>query len=309
MLRIHTVLCPLDFSDANIRELEMAVDVCRSFGARLILHHNVLSSPLGASTAWMWKQEQEHYDQPTQTIDDDGAADLLRDILAELPLDIDAEARLSNGLAAPAILSIEDQTGADLVIMATRGPTTKDHTSVTEKVVERSRCPVLVWHGDADAPALRFEPASPPEPLHVLVPTDLTAASERSVAYACELARLLPLRLHLLHVLTPARNLWVLPGVSPSMPPAQDVDPREMAYRKLELLVPEDLSEQMTLHVEAGEPAEAISEIAHNLGVACIVMGAHARSLLRRLFSRDTSRELIHKTGCPVWFVPELQAA
>jgi nucleotide-binding universal stress UspA family protein len=193
--------------------------------------------------------------------------------------------------------------------MATHGPTTKDHTSVTEKVVERSRCPVLVWHGDADTSALRFEPTSSAEMLHVLVPTDLTPSSEQAVAYAFELARLLPLRLHLLHVLTPARNLWALPGVSPSMPPAQDVDPQETAYRKLELLVPEDLRERITLHVEAGEPAEAISEMAHNLGVACIVMGAHARSLLRRLFSRDTSRELIHKTGCPVWFVPESQAA
>jgi len=304
MLRIHTVLCPIDFSDANIRELEMAVDVCRSFGARLILHHNVHASPLGASTAWMWQQEHQE-----QAIDDEGAADLLRDILAELPLDIDAEARLSNGLAAPSILSIEDQTGADLVIMATQGPTTKDHTSVTEKVVERSRCPVLVWHGGADAPALRLEPISPAEPLHVLVPTDLTAASERAVAYACELARLLPLRLHLLHVLVPARSLWVLSGVSPSMPATPDIDPSETAYRKLELLVPEDLRERMTLHVEAGEPADKISEVAHNLGISCIVMGAHARSLLRRLFTRDTSRELIHKTSCPVWFVPESQAA
>jgi universal stress protein A len=306
MLRIHTVLCPIDFSDANIRELEMAVDVCRSFGARLILHHNVHASPLGASTAWMW--QQEHHDQ-AQAIDDDGAADLLRDILAELPLDIDAEARLSNGLAAPSILSVEDQTGADLVIMATQGPTTKDHASVTEKVVERSRCPVLVWHGDADAPALRFEPISPAEPLHVLVPTDLTAASEQAVAYACELARLLPLRLHLLHVLAPARSLWVLSGVSPSMPAPAEADLKETAYRKLELLVPKDLRERMTLHVEAGEPADKISEVAHNLGISCIVMGAHARSLLRRLFTRDTSRELIHKTSCPVWFVPESQAA
>jgi nucleotide-binding universal stress UspA family protein len=38
-------------------------------------------------------------------------------------------------------------------------------------------------------------------------------------------------------------------------------------------------------------------------------MGAHARGLLRRIFTRDTSRELLHKAPCPVWFVPEIAAA
>jgi universal stress protein A len=304
MLQIHTVLCPIDFSDANIREMEMAVDLCRSFGARLILHHNVHSSPLGASASWMW--QQEHQDRP---IDEDGAADTLRDILAEIPLDVEVEARMSNGLAAPSILHLEDQTAADLIVMATHGASTPDHSSVTEKVVEHSRCPVLVWHGDADSPPLRLQPISPDKPLDVLVPTDLSASSQSAVAYACEMARNLPLRLHLLHVLTLARSLWVLPGISPSMPAEPQADPYEAARLELEALVPSDLRERMTVHAVAGEPAEKIAETARALGASCIVMGAHARSLLRRLFTRDTSRELLHQTSCPVWFVPESLAA
>jgi nucleotide-binding universal stress UspA family protein len=304
MLRIHTVLCPIDFTDINIRELELAVDVCRSFGARMILHHNVHSSPLGASAAWLW--QQEHKNRPA---DSDGAADMLREILAELPLDIDVEARLSNGLAAPAILHVEDQVGADLVVMATHGTSTKDHASVTEKVIEQSRCPVLVWHG-ADRKALHLETAEVGvEPMDVLVPTDLSPASERAVAYAFELARVLPLRIHLLHVLTPARSLWVLPGISPSMPAPAEADPFEEAHMRLELLIPEDLRARTTLHVETGEPSEQIAELAQRIGASCIVMGAHARSFLRRFFTRDTSCEMLHKTGCPVWFVPGAQAA
>jgi nucleotide-binding universal stress UspA family protein len=34
-------------------------------------------------------------------------------------------------------------------------------------------------------------------------------------------------------------------------------------------------------------------------------MGARARSVLRRIFTRDTSRELSRKASCPLWFVPE----
>jgi nucleotide-binding universal stress UspA family protein len=65
----------------------------------------------------------------------------------------------------------------------------------------------------------------------------------------------------------------------------------------------------VTIHVEAGDAAEKISEMSVRLGVSCIVMGAHARALLRRFFTRDTSLALLHKASCPVWFVPETKAA
>jgi universal stress protein A len=304
MLRIRTILCPIDFSDINIRELELAVDVSRSFGARLILHHNIHHSPLGTSTAWMW--QQEHRDQPS---DEDGAAEMLRDILAELPLDVDAEARLSSGLAAPAILHAESQVGADLVVMATHGPSTADHDSVTEKVIAHSRCPVLVWQGE-DRRALHLETAEAGvEMMDVLVATDLSKESESAVHYAFELAHVLPLRIHLLHVLTPARSLWVLPGLSPSMPAEPEADPVEAARLHLRSLIPLELQPRTTVHIEEGEPAEQIAAVAERLEVSCIVMGAHARGLLRRLFTNDTSRELLHKASCPVWFVPDQQAA
>jgi len=38
-------------------------------------------------------------------------------------------------------------------------------------------------------------------------------------------------------------------------------------------------------------------------------MGAHARSFLRRYFTWNTSRALLHAASCPVWFVPETEAA
>jgi nucleotide-binding universal stress UspA family protein len=304
VLQIHNVLCPIDFSDVNIRELELAVDVCRSFGAHLILHHNVHASPLGASTSWMWTQEHS-----ARAEDEDGAAGMLREILAELPLDVDAEARLSSGLAAPAILQLREQTGADLVIMATHGASTEDHTSVTDKVIANACCPVLVWQGE-DHPPLRLEASqSGSEAMEVLVPTDLTPSSATAVAYAFDLARALPLRLHLLHVLTPGRSVWVLPGVSPSMPADPEADPFLTARQDLELLVPEDLRHRTCLHVETGDPAEQIAEASRRLGVSCIVMGSHARGLLRGFFTHDTSRDLLHQAACPVWFVPASQAA
>lgn len=302
MLQIRTVLCPVDFSSLNEREIEVAVDVCRSFGARLILHHNVGNAPLGASASWMWHQEHRNGYSSEEL-----ASAQLGEMVAALPPEVRGEARLSNGLAAPAILHLQDQVKADLVVLATHGASTADHASVTEKIVESSTCPVLVLHADAEPSMLVAPPTTPI--LDVLVATDLSPASDRAFAYACDLARVLPLRLHLLHVIPPRKSTWVETGVSMGTPQVREGEPSAAARERLMALVPGDLENRVTVRVEIGDPAEKIAEASSRLGVSCIVMGAHARSLLRRFFTRDTSRELLHKAPCPVWFVPEIAAA
>ena len=36
MFALHTVLCPVDFSPATPRQVDIAADLCRAFGAKLI---------------------------------------------------------------------------------------------------------------------------------------------------------------------------------------------------------------------------------------------------------------------------------
>jgi universal stress protein A len=303
MLDIRTVLCPVDFTEINTREIQLAVEVCRSFGARLILHHNLDQAPLGPATSWMWHREHRNGCSP-----EDVAIVRLREMLSGIPGGVQAEARLSNGMAAPAILQVEDQVDADLVVMATHGASTDDHTSVAEQIVDGSRCPVLVLHGGVESP-LRFHFEGTTRLIQVLVPTDLSPSAERAVHYAFDLARFLPLRLHLLHVIPPRKSAWVETGVSMSGPQVREGAPSEEAHDRLAALVPEDLKQRVAIHVEIGEPAEMIEKLASGLGVSCIIMGAHARTFLRRLFTYDTSRELLHRAPCPVWFVPQFHAA
>ena len=302
MLQIRTVLVPVDFSDLDARTLNLAVEVCRSFGARLILHHNLGVAPLGVSASWMWQQEHKAGRDTEKA-----AAERLHQILASLPDEVRAEARISGGVAGPAILAVEEEVEADLVLMGSHGTGTDDHASVAEQIVERSRCPVLVLHTEGQSPALHLAPKAR-EILTVLVPTDFSPGAERVLGYAFELARVLPLRIHLLHVVTPGRSLQIEGGVPMNLPEGRDV-PSEMARLKLEALVPEDLRYRVAVHVEVGDPAERIAYASARLGASCIVMGAHARGFLRRIFTRDTSREMLHRAPCPVWFVPGSQAA
>jgi nucleotide-binding universal stress UspA family protein len=301
MLQIRTVLCPVDLTDLDTRAVDLAVEACRSFGARLILHHNVDNVPAGPAVSWMYHQEHMNGRTPEKK-----ASDKLRAMLAALPPEIRAEARLSNGGTTNSVLHLEKEDAADLVILSTRGASTPDHSSITEQIIERSLCPVLALH-EGVRPSLHILPSAP-EILDVLVPTDFSPAGLRAADYACELARLLPLRLHLLHVI-PRKSSWVETG--PFLGGTHILEDGSVteARRRLLSLLPQELENRVTVHVEIGGAAETIAEMSVRLGVACVIMGAHARTLLRRFFTRDTSLALLHRTACPVWFVPETQAA
>jgi len=301
MIPIRTVLCPIGFDDLDPKEVALAVDVCRSFGARLVLHHNLGSAPPGASMSWMWQQAH-----PNGRSTEDHAAERLRELLAALPEGVRAEAQISAGVAGPAILEMEQQVGADLVVMATHGASNTDHASVAELIVEQSSCPVLVLRNGSSG--LNLHPSAGDAPFNALVATDFTPSAERAMSYAFELARALPMRLRLLHVMPPESN--VIAAMDPAVgPPIRRERPVELAHQRLKSRVPEDLQGRVTVRVEIGDPAEKIAEVAEQVGASCLFMGAHARGFLRRIFTRDTSLALLHRAPCPVWFVPETRAA
>lgn len=299
MIPIRTVLCPIGFDDLDPKEVALAVDVCRSFGARLVLHHNLGGAPPAASMSWMW--DQAH---PNGKSTEERAAERLRQLLAALPRSVQAEAHISAGVAGPAILEMERQVGADLVVMATHGASSMDHASVAELIVEQSSCPVLVLRNGCSGLNLQ----AGDEPVNALVATDLTPSAERAMSYAFELARAMPMRLRLLHVMTATHN--VLAEMDPDLAPSVSTESSiERVHQRLKALVPEDLEDCVTIRVEIGDPAEKIAEVAERVGASCLFMGAHARGLLRRIFTRDTSLALLHRAPCPVWFVPDTRAA
>lgn len=301
MIPIRTVLCPIGFDDLDAGEVALAADICRSFGARLVLHHNLGGAPTGASMSWMWNQAH-----PNGKSTEERAAERLREILAALPRDVHAEAQISAGVAGPAILEMERQVGADLVVMGTHGASHVDHASVAELIVEQSSCPVLVLRNGC--PGLNLHPTEDEEPVNALVATDFTPSADRAITYAFELARTVRMRVRLLHVLPPTRNL--LAEMDPEMAPhLSTTSSIERAHERLRELVPEDLEDRVTVRVEVGDPADKIAEVAERAGASILFMGAHARGLLRRIFTTDTPLAVLHQAPCPVWIVPETQAA
>jgi len=53
-MRLRTILCPIDFSALSASETDIAVQVAREFGARLVLHHDCAAIAPGIARQWDW---------------------------------------------------------------------------------------------------------------------------------------------------------------------------------------------------------------------------------------------------------------
>src|SRR5262245_1636142 len=110
MVAIRLVHCPIDLSSATTRQLDLAVDLCRAFGARLVLHHNVTDVAAGAAVGWMW--QADHASSPAGAVDEK-----LRALVAHVPRDIDFETCITRGAVQEAVLKVSAAAEADLILL------------------------------------------------------------------------------------------------------------------------------------------------------------------------------------------------
>lgn len=279
MAAIRTILCPVDLSPLSEGVVRFAAGLCRALGARLVLHHSLVDAAIGLSMGWMWHQEHADGKAPTE----EQVESRLKALLAMVPAGVPAEARLSSGVVAPAVLALADQVRADLIVVGTRGASTEEHASVAERLLAEARCAVVVLR--ESSPVAALPPRAGEGTLPLLVAVDFSPAAMAAVGYAFDLARMLPLTIDLLHV-------------------AADQGKAEAATVRLSQLVAQDLRDRVRCRAEAGQPDEVILANAERLGAAWIVMGMHPRSLFGRFFARDTAAAVLRRGLAPTWFVP-----
>ncbi|RMG74814.1 MAG: universal stress protein [Bacteroidetes bacterium] len=142
---------------------------------------------------------------------------------------------------------------------------------------------------------------------HVLIPTDFSAASAHACHYALRLAQVLPLNLHLLHVVSG-------PAHSPHpMGNEHEQDPTyEHAQEKMGQLITElrHKAQQLGLTIpisqglRSGEvAAEVLHEIAQR-GASLLILGIKPRSLAYRIFVGSHANHILEQAPVPVLAVP-----
>ncbi|MDX1500923.1 MAG: universal stress protein [Thermoanaerobaculia bacterium] len=285
---IRTVLCPVDFSQLSERALQLAVEMCRRTGAHLVLQHNLDTRPPDYLTMrWMWSEEHQPSDQQIA----DAAPQLIRALFRRIPKGISHEAKLTRGPLDVGLLEVARLLPADAIVMGTHGPSTAEHHSLTERVILKAPCPVLVA-GESYRPEAVFdERGEPPEEMSVLLPFDFTPHSQEALSFALKLAEHMPHRMHLLHVAPRSESGATSQG--------------EAGLRdRLGELMPVELQPRVTIEVAHGDPVRRILAAADRVAALFILMGAHGKSVLQRFLFGATTLGVLHGSRCPVLFVP-----
>ena len=292
-MEVKTVLCPVDFSPISLRNLRMAVEVCKRVGARLVIHHNLDVRPPGfLSVAWMWSEDHEAGEE-------EKAAEVpakLQELFDRIPKGLDYEAKVTRGPMEETLLFVARGLPADLIVMGSHGKSGAEHDSLTEKIIINAPCSVLtIGEGYVPEEVFDAEDIKPADQLTMLVPVDFTPQGLGVLGAAIDLAFDMPHHMEVLHVVAQT-------GAGDAAHEEREV---EAARQRLQRMIPESLASRVSVQVKVGGPAETVLRTAKELDVLCVIMGAHGKGMLKRFLFGTTTMTILHGAGCPVWFMPE----
>ncbi len=138
---LETIVCATDFSPHAKAAVQVARELARSHGARLVLTHVVEASVVPSSAFVRAEFESA-----------DAALDGVRRRIEGNDLKFAVEPQLRNGDPASEILAAATSTSSDMIVMGTHGRSGLDRFlmgSVAETVMRQATCPVLTikWSG------------------------------------------------------------------------------------------------------------------------------------------------------------------
>ena len=140
MFKIHTILCPVDFSDASKKAIRYAKEFSGNMGASVYLLNVIEPRPMAMDVSLNYV--------PFEADLEKAAKDDLEVIVQEFKrVGLKAEYGVVIGNPADSILENIDMFNVNLVIMGSHGKKGLSRLimgSVAEVVVRKANCPVLI---------------------------------------------------------------------------------------------------------------------------------------------------------------------
>ena len=289
MLKMERILCPMDFSEFSAKSYEYAYSLAHHYGSKLYLEHVV--QPL--AMAYPYYSFPDSLSQIYWGLTEDAEAQLKGVVKNHSWNGIHPEMVVKEGFPTDAILTFAEANHVNLIVMGTHGRRGIDHMtmgSVTERVLRKARCPVLVVR----KPAHDFvKPADKQEQVRlkkILFCTDFSEHSERALQYALSLAMEYNAELTTLHVLE-------------NVPATLDIQGETTRIcRALERPVPEDAKNwcKVKAEVRIGKPYEEINKFATETQADLVIMGVRGRNAVDLALFGSTTYRVIQLGPCPV---------
>lgn len=146
MLVIERILCPVDFSDSSQPALKYAVAIARKFNSKIYILHVSDIDDLDSDNEELMNDRSEHELKIKEE-----KARLLNNIPEDIRNQVDIETKMVAGVPFDEIVNFAVDYKIDIIIMGTHGRTGLKHVllgSISEKVVGKSTCPVLLIKHD-----------------------------------------------------------------------------------------------------------------------------------------------------------------
>jgi nucleotide-binding universal stress UspA family protein len=138
----------------------------------------------------------------------------------------------------------------------------------------------------------------------ILVPTDFSELSHHAASYARSLAETHRAALHVVHVIPSDWEPMLMPEAGTILPAAQV---RDNAKKSLDSFVSNSLAGldlPVVTKVLIGTEADEISRYSSEEAIDLIVVGTHARGVVKRIFLGSISKAVLESAPCPVLMVP-----
>jgi nucleotide-binding universal stress UspA family protein len=137
----------------------------------------------------------------------------------------------------------------------------------------------------------------------VLVPLDLFPHSRNTLEDACGLLEVLPIDLHLLHVIEPVSADDTRGATHFNVPEFLHLRVTD-ARDSLRALIPAKLESRVHVHARVGPVVRVILDYATQIEARLIIMGITRKNILKNLFWGTPAYGVLRGSQCPVWIVP-----
>lgn len=289
-LQLKNTLVPVDFSAASKSALQQAVVFARTLGGRINLLY-VEPPPLPTELAELPLVME------TGNLREKAMASLRQLLRSAVPERQRGEVFLDVGAPSHRITQRAKAFRMELIVMSTHGYTGLKHVllgSTTEGVVRHAPCPVLTVRASPRSKGLKDGIS------RLLVPTDFSDASRKSLVYAHALASKFAAEVTLLHVVEPPNY----PRFGYAHVPLEEHKQKAAALAELEKLR-RRFNQNVTVQVRTGSAHQEIAEAAQQGKFDLILLSSRGHSALAHVLLGSTTERVVRHATCPVLVLPK----
>jgi nucleotide-binding universal stress UspA family protein len=285
MIRLTSILCPIDFSELSVRAYDYAQSLASHYKADLLVLHVRYSIPAFYMDA--------AYRETVRELRADALRKLREFAKRQTRTNAQPQCVVKDGIVADQILSFAQAQAVNMIVMGTHGTRGVDRVmlgSATEKVLRKARCPVLSVPKPANDSVTAEGNADPISPKRIVLAMDFSEPAHRALNYAFSFAKQYNAELTLVHVLEHFPSSVGLQSAS------------SKAMRQLRELVPPGPSKTSVVKflVRIGKPYEQIVALAFETQADLVIMGVRGHGSVNSAIFGSTAYRVIQLGPCPV---------